>query len=475
MNPKTYLFYDIETSGLNKSFDQVLEFAAIRTDLNLNELNRYHYRLKLNPDTIPSPAATITHRISLEDLNSGIPELKAIQEIHQLFNTPNTTSLGYNTLGFDDEFLRFGFYKNLLPPYTHQYANQCQRMDLYPITILYYLFGKPAIKWPMLEGKISLKLENLNALNQWTEGQAHNAMVDVLVTLELAKKLMSDQPMWEYVSGYFDKKIDAERMAQLKPAFSNIDARFKEALLIQGKLGAQNFFQAPVLALGTHQIYKNQSLWLRMDHPDFRELSIESITNEVFVIRKRMAEPPILLPTQTRFLKYLTPERLEIVSSNKAFLSEHPELLKTICDFHQTYAYPEIEGVDLDSALYLRGFPSTQEQALNLEFHRSQDRAKFLNSFSNAEQLQQAIRILGRNHPELLLNPHKTTFDEYLQKVHNSETENAPIDFKGNPRLTIKEALIEIEEILNDRELDEQQKTLLDELKHYLMSLSQPN
>ena len=38
---KTYLFYDIETTGLNKAFDQVLQFAAIRTDRQLNEIERY--------------------------------------------------------------------------------------------------------------------------------------------------------------------------------------------------------------------------------------------------------------------------------------------------------------------------------------------------------------------------------------------------------------------------------------------------
>jgi len=38
---KTYLFYDTETTGLNKSFDQVLQFAAIRTDLDLNEIERH--------------------------------------------------------------------------------------------------------------------------------------------------------------------------------------------------------------------------------------------------------------------------------------------------------------------------------------------------------------------------------------------------------------------------------------------------
>ena len=36
---ETYLFYDIETTGLNRAFDQVLEFAAIRTDCDLNELD----------------------------------------------------------------------------------------------------------------------------------------------------------------------------------------------------------------------------------------------------------------------------------------------------------------------------------------------------------------------------------------------------------------------------------------------------
>ena len=37
----TYLFYDLETTGLNPCFDQVLQFAAIRTDLSLNEIERH--------------------------------------------------------------------------------------------------------------------------------------------------------------------------------------------------------------------------------------------------------------------------------------------------------------------------------------------------------------------------------------------------------------------------------------------------
>ena len=120
----TYLFYDVETTGLNKCFDQVLQFAAIRTDLELNEIDRIDINIELNCDVIPSPEAIITHRIGLDQYKNAKKEVDAIRKIHQLLNTPGTMSLGYNTLGFDDEFLRFSFYRNLLPP-RQQYFCRC--------------------------------------------------------------------------------------------------------------------------------------------------------------------------------------------------------------------------------------------------------------------------------------------------------------------------------------------------------------
>src|SRR3989344_4990094 len=268
MEEKTYLFYDIETSGLNKCFDQVLQFAAIRTDLDFNELEQHEFWIRLNPDIIPSPEAMITHRIPLEELKAGLPEMEAMKKIHVLLNTPGTISVGYNTLGFDDEFLRFSFYRNLLSPYTHQYAMGCGRMDLYPMTIMYYLFCREALEWPFLNGKLTLRLEHLSALNELTIGQAHNALVDVKACVALAKKLAAHQSMWSYVTRYFDKKTDLHRMNGLSPAFPKGDSRVKEALLMQGKLGVDQHYQAPVISLGQHQHYTNQTLWLRLDWPD---------------------------------------------------------------------------------------------------------------------------------------------------------------------------------------------------------------
>ncbi len=467
MPQATYLFYDIETTGLNHCFDQVVQFAAIRTDLELHELERHEVIIKLNPDCIPSPHATITHRVGIKESASGLSELAAMRTIHPLFNTPNTISLGYNTLGFDDEFLRFSFYRNLLPPYTHQYAQSCGRMDLYPITVLYYLFCPSVIEWPMIEGNVSLKLENLSAANQLATGHAHNAMVDVVATLALAKRLKQETKMWEYVHAYFDKKIDLERMNQLTAAFQHIDRRVKEALLIEGKLGRNSCYQAPVLALGPHQVYKNQSLWLRLDFPNFSAIPPDELVQKAYVIRKRCAEPPLLLPTSERFLKHLSAERIAQTNANKVYLAENPALLQALCDHHQNYTYPNLEGVDLDAALYQRGFPTPMEEQLNRDFHRAHinNKTDLLDAFSNPQQLEQALRILGRHHPELLNDAQRATFTEYLKRCHSNE----PLqDYKARPKLSLQMAKAQIKELLVSGKLDGQQMALLEELEAYL-------
>ena len=43
----TFIFYDTETTGTQTAFDQILQFAAIRTDDELNELDRFDIRRHL--------------------------------------------------------------------------------------------------------------------------------------------------------------------------------------------------------------------------------------------------------------------------------------------------------------------------------------------------------------------------------------------------------------------------------------------
>ena len=94
------------------------------------------------------------------------------------------------------------------------------------------------------------------------------------------------------------------------------------ALLFQGQLGAANFYQIPVLGLGQHKHYRNQTLWLRLDLPELMQANINNASEKTsfLIFRKKSGETPILLAPRERHKKYLTAERLEIVNENLEFL-----------------------------------------------------------------------------------------------------------------------------------------------------------
>src|SRR6185312_6677830 len=110
----------------------------------------------------------------------------------------------------------------------------------------YFLFKKTVLDWPEINGNVSFKLENINAANQFIAGRSHHAMIDVEVTLELARRFLKEREMWEYLHGSFKKDIDKTRMQQVQQ---------ETALLVNGKLGVAAHFQCPVLFLGNHRHY----------------------------------------------------------------------------------------------------------------------------------------------------------------------------------------------------------------------------
>lgn len=467
---QTYLFYDLETTGLNKAFDQVLQFAAIRTDMNLNEIERYEIKVKLNPGTIPAPRAIITHRIGVNDTANGVTEIDAIRQIHKLLNTAGTISLGYNTLGFDDEFLRFSFYRNLLPPYTHQFANQCGRMDLYPITAMYHLFKNEVLQWPLIEGQTKLKLELINAANQLATGQAHDAMVDVEVTLALAKIFFQSREMWDYLCAYFNKAADQKRFqehSQVKQAENGLPP---EAIMVSGTFGAAAYFHAPVLYLGEHRHYNNQLLWLRLDMAELSNTTEESIKENTWVSRKKWGEPPFILPSKERFLTRLSTERKAQVEANKAWLAKNPDLFKKIVEHHRSFTYPNFPDTDVDASLYIDGFWKEDDNAFCRRFHSVEpaEKARLTENVSNPKLKMLAIRLLGRNYPDVLSEQQRQQFDEYMEKIASTDESNAIIDFRGEKRLSPLVALKDIAELRQTVELDSQQKSLLDGLEEYL-------
>ena len=55
-----FIFYYTETTGTRTFFDQILQFAAIKTDDELNVLDTFNIRCRLLPYIVPAPGALIT-------------------------------------------------------------------------------------------------------------------------------------------------------------------------------------------------------------------------------------------------------------------------------------------------------------------------------------------------------------------------------------------------------------------------------
>lgn len=477
---KTFLFYDIETSGLNPAFDQILTFAFIRTDLGLREIDRQTITIRLRRDIVPSPRAFLTHGLTPLELEKGICEYEAALQIHRILNTPDTISLGYNSLGFDDEFLRFLFYRNLLDPYVHQYGNGCSRMDVLPITVVFKVFYPEGLNWPHIDGKPSLKLDRIASENNFvTSGRAHEAMSDVEALIALSKKLYQQKEIWTYCLDFFNKKRDEVRINSIKEEFNIQNRRFRIGLMLSVSFGANVNFMAPVIHLGESLPYKNQRLWLRLDSADIPGLTKEVDLAETFVIRKRPGDALIVLPALERFWERLPDASRELARENMAKIRRDGERFFEFIQHHIAYKYPFIPDMDPDASLYQEGFFSTDEKKQSVQFHKA---LAGLNPYHGGQDALSRIRsprikkmagrILARNFADQSGPAEPAEYRLCLEKLRSSSEQDPIVGYRNDTKYTCRQGLQEIKEIEAEmRSPRQDQLQMLAWLKTYIRGL----
>ena len=474
---QTFLFYDIETSGLNPAFDQALTFACIRTDLSLNEIGREDIVIRLRDDIVPSPGAFLTHRLDAQTLGAGISEYHAALKIHSLLNTPNTISIGYNSLGFDDEFLRFLFYRNLLDPYTHQFANGCNRMDMLPVTLIYYLFCPHALSWPVLEsGQPTMKLEHLTRQNKFkTSGRAHEAMSDVESVVGLAEAFSKHAKIWSYVQGFFGKNDDLKRMNSLRGSKLSEAYGMDLALMVSVSFGADCNYMAPVVYVGGSVPYKNQSLWIRLDKEGLFDQPDEILGIYDFrTIRKKPGDQFFVLPILDRFWEKLSSASRTVCMRNLEFIKQNLSIFDETVSFHRNFKYPKVPEIDLDADLYQGGFFSFQDKKEIAIFHKTEEKKRYLitQSFQSDRVRMLAQRILVRNFNEK--SECAPEFHAHLKRLLGIDPDNSIKGYKTDVKLTCAKALGELEKIEAGamQSFDASQKDLLAWLKSHIQRQS---
>ena len=161
----TFLWHDYETLGISARADRPAQFAAIRTDADLNEIGApINILCQPAPDYLPDAQSCLITGISPQACHaSGLPEYQFAAQIHAAFSQADTIGVGYNSIRFDDEFTRFLLWRNLYEPYGREWQNGCARWDLLDVMRLCHALRPEGINWPVNEeGKTSFRLELLS-------------------------------------------------------------------------------------------------------------------------------------------------------------------------------------------------------------------------------------------------------------------------------------------------------------------------
>ncbi len=194
---KSFFFYDLETSGLNPRVDRIMQFAGQRTDMNLNPVGEpVNILVKMTDDTLPSPGAIMVTKITPQQVNAdGISEANFVRLVTDEIFLPETVAVGYNTVRFDDEFMRAIFWRNFYDPYEFEWKDGRSRWDMLDVVRLTRALRPEGINWPFTEdGKPTNRLELLTKENGLSHEHAHDALSDVFATIAVAKLIKEKQP-----------------------------------------------------------------------------------------------------------------------------------------------------------------------------------------------------------------------------------------------------------------------------------------
>lgn len=345
--PTSIYWYDLETSGTHPASDRIMQFAGCRTDAELNIVDEpYVTYVSLASDVLPHPEACLVTGVTPQRANSeGIAEWQAIRRIDEIMRVPGTCVAGYNNLRFDDEFLRYTLYRNLMDPYAREWQEGNSRWDLIDLVRATCALRPDGIVWPEEEdGVITFGLDRLSVANGISHENAHDAMSDVEATIGLARLIRKAQPrLWNYALG---RRFKNAAGALLLPLGQ------KTCVHVSNRFPNSRFCAAPVTSVSPHPDIDTRMIVadLAGDITPLLEWSAPEIAERLFADELSEGEerPPLKVVVMNR-CPFLAPinvvrpaeaprlqiELGEVEGKRRALAARQPELATKIAEVYR--------------------------------------------------------------------------------------------------------------------------------------------
>lgn len=429
---QTFFFYDLETSGLNARQDRIMQFAGIRTDRNFKQIGEaYNVLVALNDDTLPSPGALMITGISPQKtVEEGYTEAEFAKMLNDEIFTEDTIILGFNSIRFDDEFIRALLWRNYYDPYEWSYKDGRSRWDMLDVVRLTRALRPEGIEWPVVDGVPVNKLELISKANGLEHTNAHDALSDVEALIGVAKLIHEKQPkLFDYLLGMRDKNavkklVNLEAPQPFVYASGRYDSDHNKTTIAYPLVAADfgNVFVYDLRYDPTDWVNKSVAELEKILTTPYKERdeSYQKIPVKKMQYNRSPAVAPIGVLSQDDGWKKLDLD-LETIEKHRNILLKYPDFAKRCAELLLKRSdYPPLPYAE--GKLY-DGFVSDKDK-MRSEVVRnasSDELAKYTPDFSDARLKEIFVRYKARNFPRALAGDERSEYEawraEYLQKA----------------------------------------------------------
>lgn len=364
-----FVFFDTETTGLRPGWDQIVHFAAIRTDADLNEIDRFEARCRLQPHVVPHPIALLTNGLSIAGLCD-----RELQSHHQMMCDIGqrlaawspAIFVGYNSISFDEHMLRHALFQSLHNPYlTSRPGNG--RADALGLALAAFALPPHCIAAPLAStGRPVFKLGKIAEANGLSQSRAHDALSDVSVTLEICRLIRSQaDDVWQRFVR-FSNKAAVDQFTEAEDGFVLTEFYGNEA------------YHRVVSVIGREPRNPNSRLCLDLavDPATWGGLADEEISNRISekggpLRRLSVNAAPTITPlwdASDHLLGGLDPSLAE---DRARVLKLDETICKRLSAIHAK-AWPELpQSPHVEEQLYSGQFPGPHDEARRAAFHNA--------------------------------------------------------------------------------------------------------